>query len=39
VVQIKQFDTSGYIDLDSYLKKNINFIIYNNEETHRIYLK
>jgi len=26
----KQFDTSGYIDLDSYLKKNVNFIIYNN---------
>ena len=26
----KQFDTIGYIDLDSYLKKNINFIIYNN---------
>jgi len=25
-----QFDTSGYIDLDSYLKKHVNFIICNN---------
>jgi len=26
----EQFDTSEYIDIDSYLKKHINFIICNN---------